>query len=318
MKNEYNICFAPDDNYAVHCAAAMASISANAAPGEFIKFHILHSRGFSAENIAKLKSLNAGKSNFSVNFIQVGANIFKDLPNYGHEPVWYRLKIPSLLEADKVLYLDCDIIVPASLGGLFAIDIENFALAAVKDNIYKKLGRRFKLPKSQPYFNSGVCLINCRYWREHNLEAKFFEYIAEDPHRAWLLDQTILNILFGAQTKIIPLKYNFQYVPRIARESCFILDRAQYREALKSPVVIHFFDEFKPWLAGLGAMHPMQGEYFKYLQMTPWRKTPEQLGQFLKENKGKRLKTFLKLCLRAFKRNPQFLFKPYFWGRIFM
>ena len=318
MQTEYNICLAPDANYSPHCAAAMASLSVNAADGEFIKFHILHSRDLPAENIEKLRALDTGRNNFSVNFIRVDENIFKGFPNYGHEPVWYRIKIPSLLEADTALYLDCDVIAAAPLAELFAQNMEGFALAAAKDNLYKKLGRKFKIPKGQPYFNSGVCLINCKYWREHNLEKEFFDYVAEDPQRGWLLDQTLLNILFGGKTKILPLKYNFQYVPKFARESCFYEDRAQFREALKSPVIIHFFDEFKPWLPGLGAVHPMQGEYFKYLQMTPWRKTPEELARFRELNEAGRRKAFLKLYLRAVKRNPQFLLKPYFWGRIFM
>ncbi|MDY6069434.1 MAG: glycosyltransferase family 8 protein [Opitutales bacterium] len=316
--NTYDICFAPDENYARCCAAAVVSISDNAKAGETFVFHILHNAELSQKSLQMLQTLKSKKDNFSVKLHLVGDEEFRGFPDYGHQPVWYRFKIPQLIQAKKVLYLDCDVIANASLADLFAEDLNGFALAAVKDNIYKKLGKKYKLPKNQPYFNSGVCLINCEYWRKNDLCGQFFDYIKQDPNRAWLLDQNILNILFGAKTKIINLKYNFQYVPRFAFESCYFADLRQYKEALKNPVIIHFFGEVKPWVAGLGALHPMQEKFITYLQQTPWKMQPDELRDFRLKNRKGKFAARLKLYFRAVKRNPQFLFKPYFWSRTLM
>ncbi len=318
MQKEFNVCFAPDNNYAVPCAAAIASIVDFSANDEFYTFHILHSSTFLPENREKLASLSLPKKNFKINFIQVSDTEFKDFPDYGHQPVWYRFKIPSLINADKVLYLDCDVIAAASLREFFEIDMENFAMCAVKDNIHKKLAKKYKLPKGQPYFNSGVVMMNCKFWREHKIEEQFFSYIHEDPQRAWLLDQNILNMLFGHLTKFVHLKYNFQYVAPIAFESCYIHERQEYRQALKNPVIVHFFGSVKPWISGVGKMHPLQDLYLKYLAQTPWKMSESEESKFLEDNKKLYSSMKRKFILRAFSRNPQLLFKPYFWGRLFM
>ena len=45
------------------------------------------------------------------------------------------ISIPSILnDIDKVLYLDCDIIVTKSLSELFTIDIENYYALVVREN----------------------------------------------------------------------------------------------------------------------------------------------------------------------------------------
>ncbi len=318
MQKELNVCFAPDNNYAAPCGAAIASIVENSSEGEFLTFHILHNNTFLPENIEKLSELSPSRKNFKLNFIKVDDSEFKDFPDYGHQPVWYRFKIPSLINAEKVLYLDCDVIALASLGEFFDIAMDGLAMCAVKDNIYRKLAKKYKLPPKQPYFNSGVVMMNCRYWREHKLESRFFDFIREDKSRAWLLDQNILNMLFGDKTKFVHLKYNFQYVAPFAFESCYIRDRKEYRQAAENPVVVHFFGPIKPWICGDGKLHPMQKLYFKYLALTPWKMSEQEWRKFESDNNKLYPSALRRHCIRAFTRNPQLLLKPYFWGRLFM
>ena len=39
---------------------------------------------------------------------------------------------------------------------------------------------RLNYPQSLGYFNAGVLLINIEYWREHNLQDVFWNYMKEN------------------------------------------------------------------------------------------------------------------------------------------
>lgn len=97
---------------------------------------------------------------------------------------YFRYLIPDYVSEEKVLYLDCDIIVTESLDGLFNLDLKNYPVAAVPD-----------LPTTNDGFNSGVLLINNKYWRENDILNKLIKLTVE-YHEKVYGDQGILNILF--------------------------------------------------------------------------------------------------------------------------
>lgn len=95
---------------------------------------------------------------------------------------YFRYLIPDYVSEEKVLYLDCDIIVTESLDGLFNLDLKNYPVAAVPD-----------LPTTNDGFNSGVLLINNKYWRENDILNKLIKLTVE-YHEKVYGDQGILNI----------------------------------------------------------------------------------------------------------------------------
>ena len=149
---------------------------------------------------------------------------------------YFRFFIPDILKEDKVLYLDSDIIVNGDLTPLFAIDLGDSPVAAVRDEL------------QQTNFNSGVLLINNAHWREHAISTKLFE-LADQYHEVEFGDQGILNRFFVGQWKELDVNYNFMVgmdtiATRFQKDEWYV--KANQYESEVS--VIHYTDE-KPWSA---------------------------------------------------------------------
>lgn len=100
---------------------------------------------------------------------------------------YFRFFIPEVVEEERVLYLDSDIVVDGNLTDLFETDLGDCPLAAVRDDL------------QQTNFNSGVMLINNKYWREHDISTQLFE-VADQYHEYEYGDQGLLNRDLGALT----------------------------------------------------------------------------------------------------------------------
>lgn len=149
---------------------------------------------------------------------------------------YFRFFIPDILKEDKVLYLDSDIIVNGDLTPLFAIDLGDGPVAAVRDEL------------QQTNFNSDVLLINNAHWREHAISTKLFE-LADQYHEVEFGDQGILNRFFVGQWKELDVNYNFMVgmdtiATRFQKDEWYV--KANQYESEVS--VIHYTDE-KPWSA---------------------------------------------------------------------
>ena len=77
--------------------------------------------------------------------------------------------IPNLINQERVLYLDADIIVNGSLADFYYSDLEGAPVGVVKDYC---AWDNFSFPYldanvSTNYFNSGVLLIDTVKWREN-------------------------------------------------------------------------------------------------------------------------------------------------------
>lgn len=116
---------------------------------------------------------------------------------------------------DKILYLDCDMMINKPLDELFDYDISNYALGAVLDHMGK-------FWKSRHYFNTGTLLLNIPKIRETKLFAKTIEMI--EKHNYMFVDQTPLNKITWED------------------KSCFYLPRKfnEQREVREDTVIKHF------------------------------------------------------------------------------
>lgn len=73
--------------------------------------------------------------------------------------VFLRYFIADFVQEDKALYLDCDLVVTKNLDDLFATDLQDYRLAAVRD-----FGGRAYF--GQEIFNAGVLLVNNALWKD--------------------------------------------------------------------------------------------------------------------------------------------------------
>ena len=161
-----------------------------------------------------------------------------------------RLILPELLpELDRVLYLDCDIIVRQDLARLWEeTELGDNYLAAIYEAPIENQAERFRALGCDPnrYFNSGFLLMNLAQMRAENVSEKLLE-ACRVPYLEFP-DQDALNQV--CQGRVLPLSplYNsirtffiLQYKPDFVRQYGEELwDRVQ-REA-----TIHYTGG-KPW-----------------------------------------------------------------------
>jgi lipopolysaccharide biosynthesis glycosyltransferase len=196
---------------------------------------------------------------------------FKDCPTSAHfsKANYYRLKLPSLLgDYDKILYLDCDILVKKSLAPLYKIPFDDKYAVVVEDMVTTQDENCFYSHLCNlginHYFNSGVMLLNLKKMREDNIEAKCFEFIKKSPEKIKWVDQCVLNAVFCENVKFVDIHYNFQY-------NYSIKDIQWQENKCKSKIIIlHFVSSKKPW--NVGNKHVHKWEYYSYLLRTPYKK----------------------------------------------
>lgn len=296
-----NVALAPDDNYAYFASVVIKSAVANSSNPENITFWILDG-GLSDKSKSILKS-----SAKNVEFLVIDKEVFADFKGKGYISIsaWYRFALSKLLPTNisKILYLDCDIAVNCDLQEMFEIDLNNYAIGAVKDCIWKKFNKRIDLDSNYHYFNSGVLLINVDYWRENKIEEKLFGFLKESPERINMLDQSVLNIVLGKEYKEFPLQWNVQYVPAYIEECCY--EKQEFQSAMANPKIIHFVNRFKPWDVQLGWLNPLSILFTKYMDNPP-------------KYTDKKCRVFFKLFAKRFIRKPVFIFRKFYWNNIFI
>lgn len=230
MKNA--VVLACDNSYMDKLETTIKSICAH---NKNIKFYILN------EDLPiewfQLMTKRLSYFNSEILNIKVSGDSFKKFrcpSEHINYQAYFRYLIPDYVSEEKVLYLDCDIIVTESLDGLFNLDLKNYPVAAVPD-----------LPTTNDGFNSGVLLINNKYWKENDILNRLIKLTVE-YHEKVYGDQGILNILFKDKWYRLSLTYNLQ----VGSDSQEILvgNIGWYNLFNGIPKVIHYTYTHKPWL----------------------------------------------------------------------
>lgn len=291
MKN-IDICIASDNGYAEHMHVAIYSLLYNLKKWIHANIHILDG-GISEINKNKIKNNVNDLWNWNIEFVYVDPEKYLNLPElHLTKEMYYRIEIPELFRnIDKILYLDCDIIVDQDISDVFDYNLEGFAIGAPSDiwtkNYYESL---LKIPNIKWYFNSWVLLMNLGYMRTNNLSKKIFDYIEDTKLITW--DQDALNAILYDKRLNIPLKFN-------ALDWVFIWNRIEWfteeelYEAKKHPVCIHYAWE-KPWKKYCS--HPLKHKYNEYRKLA-WLSQIELNKRFILEDLLKHIKRNLWLYL---------------------
>ena len=255
MSDRINVCISCDDNYAKYAGVVIASVLVNANEEDDLHFYVLDG-GITYENKSKISSLISIKD-CEINFVSIDESMFDDYKNvkthqYISIATYYRLKAPTLLpDVDKLIYLDCDMVVNTSLKELFAKDTSNYLLAGVSDN-------KTRMVKENPtYVNAGMLVMDLNNMRKDKTEEKFFNYTKENIDKITKGDQEIINDVCIGRINVIEPEWNVQ-------TSNFV-NRSTYTN---HPKIIHYLSKEKPWK--FGSYSYFKPLWFKYLQLTPW------------------------------------------------
>ena len=264
-----NIVFNIDDGFSRHCGVTISSIIRNN-KNHIFHFHIL-GLGLSEDNRHKLQK-TAGKKH-TVSFYDIAPELVNNLPYLGEHTTiaaasYIRLFITDYLpdDIDKVLYLDCDMLVLKSLDELWHTPLEGYALAAVED-VIRYSEHWLDHDDSIGYFNAGMMLINLRYWREHNVKRQFMDFIDRYADQIRYHDQDVLNGTFFDKKILLYNKWNLfpRFLEKRYRDECPEYEKTCSRD----PAIVHFVGRKKPW--NTRSYHPYFPRYYYYQLFTPWK-----------------------------------------------
>ncbi len=214
---EIPIFFTTDDNYVPYLDVAILSLIKNASREYFYKIIILNT-GLDKKNTETVKQYEC--ENVSIDFVDISKKLKDILPRFKsvyHFSIvtYYRLFIASLFpEYDKILYLDCDLIVKGDISELYNIVLGENVLGAVPDQ-YVRSTSEFRLYAEKAvgvdpdtYFNAGVLVISLNKFREKGIENEFVHLITEHDFDLLDPDQAYLNYLCFKKTLILSEGWN--------------------------------------------------------------------------------------------------------------
>ncbi len=168
--NYISISYSIDNKYILYGYVSMISILQSKNYNTFISFYLIIPDNFTNENKNIIYSLYEKYEYFNITFIYIG-NRYKEVKiiNYLNQGAYYRLSLGELLpNLNKIIYLDCDVIVYKDLTNLYNTNFNNNLMLARKMEYEKK--KLFKM-------NSGVLLLNLKKMREIKFEKNILDII---------------------------------------------------------------------------------------------------------------------------------------------
>lgn len=288
--NRISIALACDNDYTPITGVLLESIKRNMSPEYYYDVVIMH-RNISEANQDILCSIFYNCGNATLRFADVSRN-FKEYINVHVDrhlsvETYYRFMIMDIFrDYDRVLYLDCDMIVEDDLSELFATDMGENAIAAVRDidfisasvddstkKLYnEQILKYIKIPEIYDYFQAGVIIFNINKIKELISSEELFSIALS---RDWYYhDQDVLNYVFSGSVKYLDYKWNvYSLLESDSARSNLIKNHlpaliySAYCDARKKPAIIHFAGVPKPW-KNLSCDLAMK--FWKYAKTSPY------------------------------------------------
>lgn len=266
--NNIDLLFAASENYMPYFSTLLQSIlefSDNTHNYDIIIFH----SNIKKESETIIQKQIKKYANFSIRFYNITDIMqnYKNLYVHGHFALetYFRLLAPYILRNyNKILYLDCDMLVQADVAKLYTTELTNeYLLAACKDadsaGLYngnfmptKKayVDTVLKLKNYENYFQAGTILFNLQAFRESFTLEYIFEFALKEKWE--LLDQDILNCLAEDRVLYIDMAWNVMYDWNFIRIKEIISYAPEqlytaYMQARENPYIIHYAGPNKPW-----------------------------------------------------------------------
>lgn len=247
--NTIEIALTFDDGFWAPCYATMRSICLTTHHPERLRFHLLH-QTLAPSHRAALESIGSDYG-AQLNFIDLDARDglnqrIAALPRPRlmrfSKVIYARLFLAELLDAsiERVLYLDCDVFVRTALDPLFFMDMQGRAIAAVlqPDRMHciagTDLRSRNTFSMAEPYFNSGVMLIDMVQYRQMDFSAELARLPAAEL-AMFYYDQDMINFCFRGRILELDPRWNLQ--------------NAEPAHEVFNPAIVHYSANAKPWFA---------------------------------------------------------------------
>jgi lipopolysaccharide biosynthesis glycosyltransferase len=290
MDAPINVCCAFDHAMAVPALVVAASIQQSMRPGRRVIFHAIATDNQALDQSEAGRQLNSESFEFRPLLVPESKTIKMDLSDsvLTSRAACVRLSLPDILaEAERIIYLDADVVVHHPLDELFDVDMGGQLICACPDYPLIKSLRHSRAVSSwtasvalqsapASYFNTGILLLDCKKWRRGRYSEKC-QAIAERHGSLFFGDQDLLNILVqGAYRKLDPrwnafARYHdprwraFAHYPATPEDP---EDEAIAR-AIADPWITHFAGLKKPWVFQKSA--PAVEKFWTVVNASPFR-----------------------------------------------
>lgn len=189
--------------------------------------------------------------------------------------IYASLFLTKIEDIDRILLIECDVIVNGPIIDLYKTDLENnymsglYMMFPAKYNIYDK---------NHPwYINGGIILFDLKKMREVESETNIIRYF--EKSEGYESAETALYSLY--MDKILPMDPKYHLIPEmlffnqkqreVLNSSKEYYSNTIIETAIKNPVMIHYANSFygRPWQKK--CTHPLKNVYLNYMELSPWK-----------------------------------------------
>ena len=284
--NVAHVVYASDNKFAEILGVSLVSLYVNSSDMNGINVYVLDS-GISEKNRFKIENIAKEYGREKIKWIPA-QNISKVLSidvavDRRSLSQYARLFVCSDLPADldRVLYLDCDIVINKSIRELWNMDLHGKTIGALKDAFSPYYRANIGLEANDVMFNSGVMLIDLKRWKNQKVEERLLNFIGERNGQIQQGDQAALNAVLSHDTycfeprfNSVTIFYDFDYqgmmIYRKTPKGYYTED--EIIKATDDPSIIHFTTSFlskRPWI--VGCQHRYVDVWLNYKAMSPWK-----------------------------------------------
>jgi lipopolysaccharide biosynthesis glycosyltransferase len=262
-----------EGDYVPHTAAMLHSLLTST-PGLPVRIHYLHGPDF-ADDDARLLAEMVEENGGLISFVPVPEGILEGLPVEGFTggATWYRIFLPDLLPSlSRVLFLDADLIVRASLRALWDVELNGAYVAAVT-NVLPRHYERMLVEAgfdTRTYFNAGVLLLDLERMRRDGCTEAMRSYGVTHADTLVVREQDALNAVLGERRLALEPRWNCMNSFFVYPWAAELFDADALARAKSDPVIRHFEGPLwnKPWhyLCEWDSRHL----YVEHRSQTPW------------------------------------------------
>lgn len=261
------LAFVTDENYVMPTSVAITSLICNKSSDICYKIYIL-GHLLSQESVDLF--LNFSQENITI--LVLNSNEIFDYKVQGNKHVssaaFLKFKLPELIDEDKVLYLDSDVVIQSDLSSLFYTDLEDYYAGVVLDfrSMHHKLFMNYMDYQFNTYFNSGVMLLNLQKMREDGVVSKILEH--KITHKTHFADQDSFNCILHPKVKYLDMVYNYQVLLMNGYSKDIIKSIYGSNCGVADALIVHYAWRYKPW----EYKTPVLNLFKKYYNLSPFSK----------------------------------------------
>lgn len=255
---------------------AHSVLAHHAAEDSPIHFHVLSEvLGESDEHLLRATLATTGRP-FDLTFHRIDGEQFLGFPSLkGSWATYFRLLAPHLVEAERLLYLDVDLVCCCDVSELLRVDLQGRPVAGVAETSIRlspdqTVARALPEGSDGLYLSAGVLVIDVAAWRRQRVTERAIEHLRSHPVRFY--DQSALNVVLYSNW--LPLDSRFNYPPNYR---CYW---PALRRGDVQGKILHFMASPKPWNFLAEFLHPHHRIWGGVLRQTAlsqyrsWHATP--------------------------------------------